>query len=106
MTTADVEAPAVETLVAVAGTSTTNRVKNLTFQGLTFANPPLFKFLLLGEYALDFGVHRVVGISASPQDFLAQFRVDPTELYLIARAKTRQRRSAKRVNPPEAAFRL
>jgi hypothetical protein len=38
MATADVEAPAVETLVAIAGTSNTNRVKNLTFQGLTFAH--------------------------------------------------------------------
>ncbi len=38
MATADVEAPSVETLVAVAGTSTTARVKNLTFQGITFEN--------------------------------------------------------------------
>ena len=38
MTTADVEAPVVTQLVDIAGTSTTNRVKNLTFQGLTFAN--------------------------------------------------------------------
>ncbi len=38
MSTADVEAPVVTTLIDVAGTSTTNRVKNLTFQGLTFAN--------------------------------------------------------------------
>ena len=38
MATADVEVPSVETLVAVAGTSTTARVKNLTFQGITFEN--------------------------------------------------------------------
>jgi hypothetical protein len=36
--TADVEAPVVETIVAIAGTSNANRVKNLTFQGITFAN--------------------------------------------------------------------
>ncbi len=56
--------------------------------GLTFANPPLFKYLLLVEYAVDFGVHRVLGSSASVQDFLAQFRADPTELYLIARVSS------------------
>ena len=38
MSTADVEAPVVDELVDIAGTSTTNRVKNLTFQGLTFEN--------------------------------------------------------------------
>jgi hypothetical protein len=38
MATADVEAPVVETVIAIAGTSNTNRVKNLTFQGITFAN--------------------------------------------------------------------
>jgi hypothetical protein len=38
MSSADVEAPVVTTLIDVAGTSTTNRVKNLTFQGLTFEN--------------------------------------------------------------------
>jgi hypothetical protein len=37
MATADVQAPVVEKVIAIAGTSTTNRVKNLTFQGLTFA---------------------------------------------------------------------
>jgi hypothetical protein len=37
MTTADVQAPVVEKLIDIAGTSTTNRVKNLTFQGITFA---------------------------------------------------------------------
>ena len=38
MSTADVEAPVVDELIDIAGTSTTNRVKNLTFQGLTFEN--------------------------------------------------------------------
>ena len=38
MSTAVVEAPVFDELVDIAGTSTTNRVKNLTFQGLTFAN--------------------------------------------------------------------
>jgi hypothetical protein len=38
MSTADVEAPIAETLIDIAGTSNTNRVKNITFQGITFAN--------------------------------------------------------------------
>ena len=38
MSTADVEAPVVDELIDIAGTATTNRVKNLTFQGLTFEN--------------------------------------------------------------------
>lgn len=38
METADVEAPTTETLITIAGTSTTSRVKNITFQGITFAN--------------------------------------------------------------------
>jgi hypothetical protein len=38
MATADVEAPAVEKLIDVAGTSRANRVKNITFRGITFAN--------------------------------------------------------------------
>ena len=38
MATADVEAPVVETIIAIAGASNANRVKNLTFQGITFAN--------------------------------------------------------------------
>lgn len=38
MTTADVEAPAVEKLFDIAGTSTTNRVENITFRGITFAH--------------------------------------------------------------------
>jgi hypothetical protein len=38
MSTADVEAPIAEELIDIAGTSNTSRVKNLTFQGITFAN--------------------------------------------------------------------
>ncbi len=38
MDTADVEAPVVEKLIDIAGKSNTNRVKNITFQGITFAN--------------------------------------------------------------------
>jgi hypothetical protein len=38
MATADVEAPVVEKLIDIAGTSTANRVRNITFQGITFAN--------------------------------------------------------------------
>lgn len=38
METADVQAPVVEKLIDVAGTSPTSRVENITFQGITFAN--------------------------------------------------------------------
>lgn len=38
MATAVVEAPVVEKLLDIAGTSKTNRVRNITFQGLTFTN--------------------------------------------------------------------
>jgi hypothetical protein len=38
MATADVEAPVVEKMIDISGTSTTNRVKNITFEGITFAN--------------------------------------------------------------------
>jgi hypothetical protein len=38
MSTADVEAPVAETLIDIAGTSNASRVKNITFQGITFAN--------------------------------------------------------------------
>lgn len=50
--------------------------------GLTFANPPLYKYLLLGEYAVTY----LLGRSGSPQDFVARFRADPSLLYLEARA--------------------
>ena len=38
MDTADVQAPVVEKLLDIAGTSTTKRVKNITFKGITFEN--------------------------------------------------------------------
>lgn len=37
MDTADVEAPVVEKLINIQGTSNANRVKNITFKGITFA---------------------------------------------------------------------
>jgi hypothetical protein len=53
--------------------------------GLTFANPPLFKYVLLVEYAATYLVERLVGVMRSPADFVEQFRADPSLLYLIAR---------------------
>ena len=44
---------------------------------MAFANPPLFKYLLLTEYAAAYGMQHVLGLSASPQAFIAQFRADP-----------------------------
>ena len=38
MTTADVEAPIAEGLINISGSSTSDRVENITFSGLTFAN--------------------------------------------------------------------
>ncbi len=38
MSTADVEVPVAESLLSIAGNSTTDRVKNITIQGITFAN--------------------------------------------------------------------
>lgn len=38
MNTADVEAPVSETLIEISGASTASRVKNITVQGVTFAN--------------------------------------------------------------------
>ncbi len=38
MATADVEAPFVEKLIDISGKSNSSRVKNITFQGITFAN--------------------------------------------------------------------
>jgi hypothetical protein len=38
MATADVQAPVLEKLVDIAGSSTENRVKNLSFRGITFQN--------------------------------------------------------------------
>lgn len=48
MATADVEAPFVEELIDIAGTSTSNRVKNLTFQGLTFENTDYHLYSVAG----------------------------------------------------------
>ncbi|MBV9898700.1 MAG: hypothetical protein JO020_31485, partial [Chloroflexi bacterium] len=53
--------------------------------GLTFANPPLFKYLLLLEYAATYVVERALGQAASAAEFVEQFRADPSRLYLIAR---------------------
>ena len=50
MATADVEAPVVETLIDIAGTSNANRVKNLTFQGLTFANTDYSLYAVAGSH--------------------------------------------------------
>jgi Dolichyl-phosphate-mannose-protein mannosyltransferase len=54
--------------------------------GLTFADPPLYKYVLLGEYAITYVVGRLAGVYASPQDVVTQFRADPSTLYLIGRA--------------------
>jgi hypothetical protein len=54
--------------------------------GLTFANPPLYKYLLLAEYAATYAVGRLAGRYASAQAFVNQFRAEPTVLYLEARA--------------------
>jgi hypothetical protein len=53
--------------------------------GLTFANPPLFKYALLAEYALTYFAERMVGETHSAAEFVDQFRADPSRLYLIAR---------------------
>ena len=50
MATADVEAPFVTTLVSIAGTSTTNQVTNITFQGITFANTDYSLYNVAGSY--------------------------------------------------------
>jgi glycosyl transferase family 87 len=53
--------------------------------GLTFADPPLFKYVLLAEYGLTFGVDRADGATRSAQEFVEQFRADPSRLYALAR---------------------
>jgi hypothetical protein len=50
MGSADVEAPVAEKLIDIAGTSTTSRVKNLTFQGITFANTDYMLYNVAGSY--------------------------------------------------------
>jgi hypothetical protein len=49
MATADVRAPVVEKLIDIAGTSKTNRVRNLTFQGITFANTDYALYSVAGS---------------------------------------------------------
>ena len=49
MATADVQAPVVEKLIDIAGTSNTNRVKNLTFQGITFQNTDYNLYAVAGS---------------------------------------------------------
>jgi hypothetical protein len=53
--------------------------------GLTFANPPLFKYLLVVEYAATFALQRVVGLTSSPTAFVEEFRAHPSTLYVLAR---------------------
>lgn len=50
MTTADVAAPLLEKLLDIAGTSTTARVKNITFQGITFADTDYNLYEVGGSY--------------------------------------------------------
>jgi hypothetical protein len=50
MSTADVEAPVAETLIDIAGTSNTSRVKNITLQGITFANTDYSLYKVEGSY--------------------------------------------------------
>ena len=50
MATADVEAPVVETILAIAGASNASRVKNLTFQGITFANTDYSLYAVAGSH--------------------------------------------------------
>ncbi|HEY1293092.1 MAG TPA: glycosyltransferase family 39 protein [Chloroflexota bacterium] len=54
--------------------------------GLTFANPPLFKYVLLAEYAVAYAGERMAGAAHSPQEFVDRFRADPSQLYTMARA--------------------
>ncbi|MES1175591.1 MAG: right-handed parallel beta-helix repeat-containing protein [Myxococcales bacterium] len=50
MATADVEAPVAEKLLDIAGASTTSRVKNLTFQGITFQNTDYGLYTVAGSH--------------------------------------------------------
>ena len=50
MTTADVEAPVAERLIDLAGTSTTSRIKNLSFEGITFANTDYSLYAVAGSH--------------------------------------------------------
>lgn len=53
--------------------------------GLTFADPPLFKYVLLGEFGLAYGLDRALGSVHSGSEFVEAFRADPSRLYLLAR---------------------
>ncbi|MEO8900776.1 MAG: carbohydrate-binding protein [Polyangiaceae bacterium] len=53
MSTADVEVPVAEGLIDIAGTSNTSRVKNLTFQGITFANTDYSLYKVESSYGLS-----------------------------------------------------
>jgi hypothetical protein len=53
--------------------------------GLTFADPPLFKYVLLGEYLAAYAFERAAGIAHSAQEFIDQFHANPSTLYLLAR---------------------
>ncbi|HVT09392.1 MAG TPA: right-handed parallel beta-helix repeat-containing protein, partial [Polyangia bacterium] len=50
MTTADVEAPVAERLIDLAGTSTSNRIKNISFEGITFANTDYSLYAVAGSH--------------------------------------------------------
>ena len=73
--------------------------------GLTFANPPLFKYLLLAEYATDYALERVAGHVRTQQDFVDRFRADPSRLYLLARLTSATFGAVGGPNRPAFAFR-
>jgi 4-amino-4-deoxy-L-arabinose transferase-like glycosyltransferase len=54
--------------------------------GVTFANPPLMKYVLTAEYLATYGLGRLTGRYTSPQQFIDRFRADPSLLFLEARA--------------------
>ncbi len=63
MSPADVQAPVVEKLIDISGASNTNRVRNITFQGITFANT---------DYSLvDVGSSRGKSTCQAAQAFIA-----------------------------------
>lgn len=51
-------------------------------------NPPFFKYMLLAEFGALFVLGRLAGIYASVAQFGAVNELDPTHLYLVARATT------------------
>ncbi len=56
------------------------------FEPKMWNNPPLFKYILFGEYAGLYVAGRALGWYASAADFGAQSTVDPTRLFLLGRA--------------------